>query len=106
MIVLAFSLALAFGGERSPPNSQENVAARRALVSCVERAASRLERSREAANIVADAAITACRAERETVRRVAAGDDWRYEAVLMPKVDEHLRQLAQARVVTIRANRP
>ena len=106
MIALTLTLALAFGGESSPPNSPENAAARRALIVCVERAATRLERSREAANIVADAAIIACRVERANFIRLAGGDDWRYERAIMSKLDEHLRQLAQARVVTIRADRP
>lgn len=106
MIWFVLSVVLSSAGERPPALNPESIAARTALVSCVERAATRLERSRETADIVAQAAIAACTTERDALQRAAAGDDRRFAAALMPRIDEHLRQLAQARVVTIRANRP
>lgn len=103
MIITIVALIGLAAQERGAPESHAALAAYEA---CVVAAATRLERSREAADIIAAAAVDQCGRERDVFRRTEAGDDWRYASVLMPGVDERVRRAAQSRVVAIRARRP
>lgn len=72
---------------------------------CATDAAARLERSAEAANIVAAAALESCGAERSAAIEAVAGSDWRYASVFGRTLDERTLSEAQTRVVSIRAAR-
>lgn len=99
-MILALALALAV---QSPsPDAQSAMAAYR---SCVDRAAVRLERSGEAADIVAEAAVESCQDALRTLLNVEAGDDWRYARVLRERVNAAMMARAQSRIVSIRADR-
>lgn len=98
--MLAFALALTLQG--SSPEAQTAMAAYR---TCVDRAAVRLERSGEAADVVAQAAVESCQETLRTLLNVEAGDDWRYARVLRERVNAAMVTRAQSHVVSIRADR-
>lgn len=88
--------------EPSDPSALTQVADYRR---CVTQAAARLERSGEAADIVAASALESCREKRAAALDVMAGDDWRFARVLGQRLDERASAEAQAAVVTRRAAR-
>lgn len=99
-MIVALALALVVQGP-----SIEARSAMAAYRSCVDRAAVRLERSGEAADVVAQAAVESCQDALRTVLNVEAGDDWRYARVLRERVNAAMITRAQSRIVSIRADR-
>lgn len=86
--------------------SLSTVEAREAYRSCVLGAAVRLERSRETADLVAQAALEQCHGERNKFVTEAGGDDdRRFARVLISRIEADVLRDATARVVSIRAAR-
>lgn len=104
-ILVASVSALLLPPTQEAEPSQGQTATRAALQTCVEQAATRLERSRETAPVVAASALEACHSERRAFVVAVAGDDWRLAQELERQLDARLLRIAQSRVVEIRARR-